>query len=175
MKQSILLLTCLAIILFASCSGSEYYIDNPTDKEVSVSIDGQAPVKVGAHEFKLAEGKMKAGEHTLQVDGGEVVKFTSEDVYGFVNITNDPYIECSMLYGNGKDTTTIRKININGVMYEGPFSERTGHYISISDINFFPHEDFKNEVKIAGNKSFVIYKKLVRKNEFKKFYEKEFE
>ncbi|MFV0537961.1 MAG: hypothetical protein ACK5M3_11380 [Dysgonomonas sp.] len=84
LTQTIFLL-CLSIIFSqASCSSKvTFWIDNPTDQAIEVSIDGKNPVTVKAKEFKKMNNSLSLGEHSMKITNGKDIKFNE---YSHINI-----------------------------------------------------------------------------------------
>ena len=166
----------LTSLFITSCSsGAWYSIDNPTDKEISVIIDGKAPIKLAPEEFMRTEDYLSFGEHTIKVDGGEEVKFNVDKDHVMLNPTLSTYVKVLQEYGSGlassdNDTTIV----IDGKKYEGPFPLVTSDpIIYTGDLNFAVDKPFKDEIE-TSKAGTVIMKKLFRKEEFIDFYKKEY-
>ena len=168
-----------AIVAFAmtSCSGgATYWIDNPTDQAIEVSIDGNDPITVGAKEFKKMENTLAEGEHTMKVGNGEEIKFNLDQNHVTLNPTLSTYVVVLQEYGVGMQSTANDTIiTLDGKQYEGPFPlVSNAPFIYTGNMNFLVDAPFKDEIT-TSQAGTVVMRKLFRKDEFIKYYEKEYE
>ena len=166
----------MAIFILASCSGgATYWIDNPTNNEITVTIDGKDPIKLAPNEFKKMENTIKQGKHTMKVDDGNEIAFDLDKNHIILNPTLSTYVIVLQEYGTGmasSDNDTV--IIIDGVEYEGPFpSVMSDPFIYSGDLNFLIDKPFKDEIQ-SSKTGTVIMKKVFRKNEFINFYNEEY-
>lgn len=174
--QTTLFIFFSIILLTASClSGATYWIDNPTDQPIEVSIDGKDPIIVNAKEFKKMDNSLSMGEHTMKIANQEVIKFNLDKDHVVLNPTLSTYVVALQEYGVGIQSShndTI--IEIDGEKYEGPFPiVSNAAFIYSGDINYLIDTPFKDEIETHKTGT-VILKKLFRKAEFIDFYNKEF-
>jgi len=169
----------LVVVLFlmTSCfGGATYSIDNPTDQEIQVSIDGKDAITVGPNELKRVDGTLSNGEHTMKVGDGQEVKFNLDKDHVMLNPTLSTYVVALQEYGVGMQSSkndTI--ISIDGQTYEGPFPLVSNDpFIYSGDLNFHVDKPFKDEITTSKSGT-VTMKKLFRKDEFLKFYKDEYE
>lgn len=174
MKQFITFLSLSLILLMASCSSGSVYIDNPTDKEISVSIDGKEAIKVAPGEYKKVEG-VENGEHTLKLSDGEEVKFMVEG-NGFINPTQESYVLVSELY-SVRDVNydlPFSEIEIGEDIYEGPYEMINDPFIRSTTYNYDLNTPFPEEITLAKNKNSKICKKIFRQKDFVKYFDDEY-
>jgi len=175
-KLTHLLASLFMAFVIVSCSGgATYWIDNPTDDAISVSIDGNDPVTVNPLEFKKMENTLKEGEHTMVVNGGNEIKFMLDKNHVTLNPTLATYVVAIQEYGTGlasSDNDTI--VEIDGKKYEGPFPVVTNEpVIYTGNINFLVDKPFKDEITTSKSGT-VIMRKLFRKNDFIDYFKKEY-
>ncbi|MCD7973513.1 MAG: hypothetical protein LUG18_12810 [Candidatus Azobacteroides sp.] len=162
--------------LFTSCfGGATYWIDNPTNETIEVSIDGKDPVTVGPGEFKKMSGTLNMGEHTMKITGGEDIKFNLDKDHVTLNPTLSTYIIGLQEYGRGRasgENDTI--IEIDGVKFQGPFPLVTNDpFIYTGNVNFLVDAPFKDEITTSKTGT-VTMRKLFRKHDFIEFYKKNY-
>ncbi len=179
MKKHItgILATLAVVFLMASCSsGATYSIDNPTENEIQVSIDGKDPISVGAKELKKMDGSLSLGEHTMKVGDGQEVKFNLDKDHVMLNPTLSTYVKVLQEYGVGiQSTANDTIINIDGKEFNGPFPLVSSEaFIYTGDLNYQVDKPFSDEITTSKSGT-VVMKKLFRKDEFKKFYKDEYE
>ena len=165
-----------AIFMLASCSnGATYWIDNPTNNEITVTIDGKEEIKVAANEFKKMEKTLKLGEHTMKVNDAEV-KFNLDKDHVILNPTLSTYVIVLQEYGTGfASTENDTVITLDGEEYEGPFPTVTADpFIYSGDLNFLVDTPFKGTIETSKTGT-VIMRKIFRKTDFIKFYQEEYE
>ena len=179
MKKKLLFklaLVSLFVFVLASCTEGVTYIDNPTNKEITVTIDGKNPVKVKPNEFKKLDSPLKKGEHSMKVDDGNEIKFSMDDVKVILNPTLSTYIAVLQEYGvaimsDKHDTTII----LDDDEYYGPFPLVTSEpVIYTQDLNLLVDQPFKDEIYTSKTGT-VTLKKIFRKNDFIKYCEEEYE
>lgn len=176
LTQTVLLLCLSIIFLSTSCSsGATFWIDNPTDQAIEVSIDGKAPITVNAKEFKKMNNHLSLGEHTMKIANGEEIKFNLDKEHVILNPTLSTYILVLQESGveiHSPQNDTI--IEIDGKKYEGPFPiVSNAPFIYSGDTNYLINSLFKDEIEIHKTGTTVM-KKLFRKDEFIEFYNKEY-
>ncbi|WP_156032797.1 hypothetical protein [Prevotella sp. 10(H)] len=164
------------IFLMTSCfGGATYWIDNPTDQPIEVSIDGKDPITLNAKEYKKMDETISEGEHTMKVGDGQEIKFTLDKDHVTLNPTLSTYVVVLQEYGTGlasSDNDTI--IKIDGKEYEGPFPIVTNDpFIYTGNINFLVDAPFKDEISRSSGGT-VTLRKLFRKDDFVEFYKKEY-
>lgn len=171
-----LLASIFFVVLFVSCSGgATYWIDNPTDQAIAVSIDSKEPVSIEAGEFKKMDGTLSEGEHTMKVGDGQEIKFTLDKNHIVLNPTLSTYVMVLQEYGVGlassnNDTIVV----IDNVEYEGPFPLVSNEpFIFTGDVNFLVDSPFKDEITTSKSGT-VTMKKIFRKNDFIDYFKKEY-
>ena len=97
MKKIFLIILLLLTVLNCSFQTSIFILDNPTDTEINVKVDGK--------EYKLASGgyekiTLKPGKHSLVDNGGKEAFFIvyADSTGGILNPTRSSYIYVSMAY-----------------------------------------------------------------------------
>ena len=172
--KSLLVCSLFAFVL-ASCSGVTYSIDNPTDKEITVTIDNGTPIKLMPNEFKRIESTLSLGEHKMKVDDGSEIIFNLDKDHVILNPTLSTYVVALQEYGTGfasSDNDTI--IVIDGIEYEGPFPLVTSDpFIYSGNLNFSIDKPFSDEIKTSKTGT-VTMRKIFRKSEFIEYYNKEY-
>lgn len=176
LTQTVLLL-CLSItFLLTSCSNeATFWIDNPTDQAIEVSIDGKSPVTVNAKEFKRMNNSLNLGEHSMKIANGEEIKFNLDKDHVILNPTLSTYVVALQEYGIGIQSSQNDTVfEIDGTKYEGPFPMVSNAPVIYSgDINFLIDSPFKDEIETHKTGT-VLLKKIFRKAEFIEFYNKEY-
>lgn len=175
-KQTTFLL-CLSIaFFFTSCfGGTTYWIDNPTDQAIEVSIDGETPVTINAKEFKKMDNALGSGEHSMKVTNGQEVKFNLDKDHVILNPTLSTYVVVLQEYGVGMQSTKNDSIfEIDGNKYEGPFKPSNAPFIYSGDINYLIDKPFPEQISTQKSGT-VTLKKIFRKADFIEFYDKEYQ
>lgn len=176
LTQTVLLLSLSTILLITSCSsGATYWIDNPTDEPIEVSIDSNTPITVNAKEFKKMNNSLSLGEHTMRIGNGKEIKFNLDKDHVVLNPTLSTYVVAFQEYGVGiQSSQNDTIIEIDGMKYEGPFpTVSSAPFIYSGDINYLIDSQFKDEIETHQTGT-VAMKKLFRKTEFIDFYNKEY-
>jgi len=170
----------LTIMSFISCDDpfkrQDFYLSNPTAKEITVRIDNQSYV-VLPQSFELI--KLNAGKHELTYNEQK----TSFNVFkqnsgGIINPTLEPHYIYSMVYateGNfDKFGSTAREVIIDGVTYEDNIKSTNALFIdnNMYRCTYFlgeayPEEQITHDKKALGN----FFNKFFTKAEFIAFYE----
>lgn len=158
----------MATMLFLTSCGNEVscFIDNPTDKEMKVSIDGKEIV-LSPKEFKKLDD-ISVGEHKMVVDGAQEQTFMVEDAC-MINPSGQDYVIWKEEYAMGGTALhlEIESVTVDGAKYEGPFEVRQGNPILYSDINYDVMTELPEQVEIPGSANYVIKKKIYRVEDFK--------
>lgn len=175
-KLTLQLLAILFICFcMTSCGGATYWIDNPTDQAIEVSIDGKDAIKLEAKEYKRMDGTLSLGEHTMKVGDGVEIKFNLDKDHVTLNPTLSTYVVALQEYGTGfasdaNDTIIV----IDGKEYAGPFPLLTNDpFIPTGNMNFLVDAPFKDEIQRSSGGT-VTLRKLFRKDDFITFYNKEY-
>lgn len=158
----------MAFMLFLTSCGNKVlcHIDNPTDKEMKVSIDGKEVV-LAPKEYKKLDD-ISVGEHKMAVDGGQEQTFAVEKAC-VINPAGIDYVIWAEEYsitGTNTSHLEIASITVNGKKYKGPFEVRNGNPVLYSDINYNVMTDFPKESEVSGSQSYVIRKKMYRADDF---------
>ncbi|MDM1044869.1 hypothetical protein HX004_07315 [Myroides sp. 1354] len=170
----------LTIMTFISCDDAfkrqDFYLSNPTTKEIKVGIDDKTYV-VAPNSYEIL--KLDTGEHKLTYNDQQ----TAFNVFysnsgGIINPTLEPHYIYSMVYateGNfDKFGATMREVWIDGVSYEDNIKSTNALFI---DNNFYrctyflgeeyPEEQITYDKKAVGN----FFNKFFTKAEFIAFYD----
>ncbi len=170
MKLKAIFTSVIGVLLLASCSNMVITMDNPTDKEMTVLVDGK--------EYKLAPGELQKididkGEHAIKVNDQAERKINLDIDHGMINLVNEPYYVVTVPYGGNSSAELEAKkdtITFEGDQYEGPFEIREGDVIYTGDLNFTANEPLKDEIE-TSKAGVVLRTKLFRKADFKKYLE----
>ncbi len=147
----------------------EFIIDNPTSETIKVQLDDKE-YEVEANSFKVID--LEVGEHVL--NGKDV--FTYDFIHhGVLNPTRSTYYMYKRYYGSVAKKDSIFEhapvLKLEGKEYK--FTDTVSHYF-IQDFYYNLNEDFpswtnsqKDSLKIDSRK------KIFRKDDFEKFYQKE--
>ena len=166
----------VALFVLASCSGgATYWIDNPTNKEISVSIDGKGAIQLAPNEFKKMNKSIALGKHTMKVDDGNEISFDLDKNHIVLNPTLSTYIIVLQEYGTGfASTNNYTTITLDGIEYEGPFPIVTSDpFIYSGDLNHLVDSPFKDDITTTKTGT-VTLRKIFRKNDFIEFYKEEY-
>lgn len=174
MKKANILILTAAVLLLAACSSNKCYIDNPTDTEMSVSIDGKEAIKIAPLEHKELEGG-KPGEHTLTVNGGEELKVTIEEGVGFINPAQATYVICKEVYGSVVSDLPSNTITIGEYDFSGPFELSQKLYINTDSIDLSVTQEFPESVKAAKGQPSKALTKIFREADFIAYFKAEYE
>ncbi|MBB1140747.1 hypothetical protein [Myroides sp. WP-1] len=170
----------LTIMTFISCDDpfkrQDFYLSNPTDQEIQVSIDDKTYV-VAPFGYEVL--KLKTGTHELTYKGQKTAfNVFYHNTGGIINPTLEPHYIYSMVYateGNfDKFGSTMTEVLIDGVPYEDNIKSTNALFI---DNNFYrctyflgeayPEEQITYDKKAVGN----FYNKFFTKQEFVAFYD----
>ncbi|MEK6451893.1 MULTISPECIES: hypothetical protein [unclassified Myroides] len=172
----------LTIVSLTSCSNmlknQDFYLSNPTEKEITVTIDEQT-YALAANSFEVV--KVKPGIHTLNYEGktSEFNVFT-DNTGGIINPTLAPHYIFSMIYAKegsfDRFKSTERKVVIDGILYEDNIKSTNALFI---DNNLYrckymlgeayPKEMVTNNKNNEGN----FFNKFFTKGEFISFLSEE--
>ena len=175
MKKNFLIILLLLTVLNCSFQKSIFILDNSTDTEINVKVDGK--------EYKLASGgyeklTLKPGKHSLVDNDGKEAVFIvyAGSTGGILNPARSSYIYVSMAYaveGAGGSFRPMEKdIIINGMKYEGPFDITDDLIIDKNMKNWkydihtpFPETIYTRDSNSKGN----IFTKIFTQSEFLDF------
>ncbi len=179
-----LLLAAIWLMIGSGCSlfGPSYYLDNPTDKALSLVLDGKAlTLQPGEHK-RVSIGK---GNHQLKTADGKEMPFTIPEYQegGIINPTRSTYVLWIEAYTTGKQTTynvPPVTIQVDNMPYTGPFEGASNEVFIARQQPFYWNYDvnkaFPKKVtsETGGNNVTVILKrKLYRQQDFIRRYEAE--
>ncbi|MFM9401075.1 hypothetical protein ACKLNQ_03925 [Myroides odoratimimus] len=177
-----LLALLLTIMTFISCDDPfkrhDFYLSNPTDKEITVSLDNQK-YTLAPNTFEVL--KLDNGVHELDYNG-QKNKFNvfKQNSGGIINPTLEPHYIFSMVYateGNfDKFGSTAREVVIDDVLYEDNIKSTNALFIdnNLYRCTYFLGEEYPEE-QITHNKNAVgnFYNKFFTKAEFIAFYDED--
>lgn len=177
-----LLAFMLTIMTLISCDDpfkrQDFYLSNPTDKEITVSIDDKE-YKVAPNAFEVL--KLSNGIHELTYNGQKnSFNVFKQNSGGIINPTLEPHYIFSMVYateGNfDKFGSTAREVIIDDVLYEDNIKSTNALFIdnNLYRCTYFlgeeyPEEQITHDKKAVGN----FYNKFFTKNEFIAFYDED--
>lgn len=175
-KLSILFLSLTISLFMISCGGTECRLDNPTDKEIKVTIDGKETITLAPGEYTpIYKISLSEGEHTMKVDDKDEISFTVSGSVGMLNPTLSTYVFAKQEYSVTGMSNTLQdeEIELDEKVYKGPFEKTNEAFIPTGDMNFGIDQPFKNEITTSKS-GVVIMKKLFRKKDFTDYYKKEY-
>lgn len=193
-RRNYLYAVLISIFVLTGCSEPatetvNRMIDNPTDKEITVTIDSNSltiPAKSSInHEFTY-------GKHSLSYDGDSVEFFVKPNgTDGFINPTQSNYLIYKVFYVDDNDkrineqtleqldkqTLSKTKVIVNGqlVNVNVPFAVVNGLFIENGNVrwDYFVGEPFPEEVSLGRDYYQVLKSKLFREDEFFHYIESE--
>lgn len=187
MKKRVLMVLMAVTTLLSSCKReqeSQTRIDNPTEKEVKLEIDGTA-YTIPAEQFVMVD--LDTGKHEMTVDGEESITFEKgeNDDGAMLNPTHTEYITETIPYTdipleeNHMYLHSIKTIELDGKEYEGVFKVLNDTYMPNGKRRTWKYgldQEFPEEVEVEDNGSTynLMYAKIYRKKDFIKMYEKEY-
>ncbi|WP_413513606.1 hypothetical protein [Myroides odoratus] len=174
------LILLLTLIGFISCNDpfqrQDFYVSNPTDKEIKVYIDDQSYTLAPQSFEKLT---LSAGIHELTYEQ-QKTKFNvfKQNSGGIINPTLAPHYVYSMVYaseGNfDKFGSSAKEVLIDGVLYEDNIKSTQALFIdnNLYRCTYFLGEAYPEE-QVSYNKNTVgnFFNKFFTKTEFIAFYE----
>ncbi|MTG97899.1 MULTISPECIES: hypothetical protein [Myroides] len=180
--KSRLLALLLTITTFLSCDDpfkrQDFYLSNPTDKEITVSIDDKK-YTLAPNTFEVL--KLDSGIHQLEYNG-QKNKFNvfKQNSGGIINPTLEPHYIFSMVYateGNfDKFRSTAREVVIDDVLYQDNIKSTNALFIdnNLYRCTYFLGEEYPTE-QITHNKNAVgnFFNKFFTKAEFIAFYDED--
>jgi len=171
MKKILLVAVAALAMLMASCGGGlKVEIDNPTNETITVKIDGDKEYTLAPMELLEVKG-LKAGDHTMTVNGGSEIKFNLTG-NSLLNPTLSTYVtdkqEYSSVSGN-MDTSDWVDVIVDGEEFWGPIEVfESKPVISLDKINYGVLVEFPEEVNTS--KGSVTHTKLFRGVDYPKYY-----
>lgn len=169
----------LTLMTFISCDDpfkrQDFYLSNPTAKEINVLIDDKQHV-VASNSFEVL--KLTVGIHELSYnDQKHTFNVFKQNSGGIINPTLAPHYIYAMVYateGNfDRFRSMAREVLIDGVMYEDNIKSTNALFI---DNNFYRCTYFLGEAypeeQVSYNKNTVgnFFNKFFTKAEFIAFY-----
>ncbi|WP_410877898.1 hypothetical protein [Myroides sp. DW712] len=164
---------------FISCDDPfkrhDFYLSNPTDKEISVLLDDKKYV-VAPKSFEVL--KIEGGHHELTYNGKKTrFNVFKQNSGGIINPTLEPHYIYSMVYateGNfDKFGSIAREVLIDGVLYEDNIKSTRALFIdnNLYRCTYYLGEAYPEE-QITYNKNTVgnFFNKFFTKDEFIAFY-----
>ncbi|MCL1943854.1 MAG: hypothetical protein FWF54_09950 [Candidatus Azobacteroides sp.] len=166
---SVFLVSLISVFLMLSCSGgTECKIDNPTNAEIKVIIDGNSPIVLAPAEYNPdTKISLKEGEHTMKVNDGDEIKFKVSGNTGLLNPTLSTYVFAKEEYSTTglSNELTDTDIELDGTTYTGPFEKISEAFIPTDDVNLGIDQSFKSEIS-THKTGVVIIKKIFRQKDF---------
>lgn len=174
----------MVIVALTSCDrilkNQDFYLSNPTDSEIAVTIDEQA-YALAANSFEVV--KVKPGIHTLNYDG-KTTEFNifTENTGGIINPTLNPHYIYSMIYAKEGSSdqfkSTDRKVVIDGILYEDNIKSTNALFIdnNLYRCKYMLGEAYPSEM-VTHNKNSQgnFFNKFFTKQEFINFFNEEAE
>jgi hypothetical protein len=166
------------VTLLAGCGdrSASYAIDNPTDKPLSLIIDGKT-YEVAPHDEKSLS--LSAGEHTMKGDVVGDIKFISyyRGRGGIINPTLSDYViyrqsfEKENTKSNGYQGK-LDQVVLDGVTFEGTMKQSNELFID-KDWTYDFDEELPDSVTEHDNGSNnTVHNKVFRARDFIAFFEK---
>ncbi len=157
------------------------YVDNPTDKELSIQFDDWNAIKIPAK--SLIEVPLKTGKHNLKVDGKDLWNFEKKltEISAFLNPTKHVYVKEYILYiaSDARNPDALYEklpsntIDLNWEPVAWPFELVEWIYINKNwDYGITVKEP--DEVTVGQWEDYAIKTKLHRYDDFVDVYKKEY-
>src|SRR4051812_20761824 len=172
------LVTLAFVALLAGCGdrSASYAIDNPTDKPLSLTIDGKV-YEIAAHDDKSVS--LSAGEHTMKGDLVGDIRFISyyRGRGGIINPTLSDYViyRQSFEKENSKSPGYQGKLDqvvLDGVTFEGTMKQANDLFID-KDWTYDVDEELPDSVTEHDNgANNTVHNKVFRSRDFIAFFEK---
>lgn len=167
------------LVSFISCDDPfkrhDFYLSNPTDKEINVLLDDKTYV-VAPQSFEVL--KIESGHHEITYNGKKTVfNVFKQNSGGIINPTLEPHYIYSMVYatdGNfDKFGSIAREVLIDGVLYEDNIKSTQALFIdnNLYRCTYYLGEAYPEE-QVTYNKNTVgnFFNKFFTKEEFIAFY-----
>lgn len=175
-KKRLVPLALIALLAGCGDRSASYSIDNPTDKPLSLTIDGKT-YEVAAHDGKSLS--LDAGEHTMKGDVVGDIKFISyyRGRGGIINPTLSDYV----IYRQSFEKENVKspgyqgkldQIVLDGVTFEGTMKQSDGLFID-KDWTYDVNEELPESVTEHDNgANNTVHNKVFRAKDFIAFFEK---
>lgn len=152
-------------LILSSCGLNNVpcFIDNPTDQEIVVTLDGKEH-KIAPLDF-VKIGDIPKGEHKYSLNGGSESIFNVETV-SMLNPTMHTYVFVQEEYGSSNKNLVLTEIALDGIIYEGYFELKTGLVIPHDNVNYNTITPLPEEVSVSNSSSGVVQTKLFRSADF---------
>ena len=145
--------------------GTPLWLDNPTDKKISVKIDDQS--------YDIAPGELKhidskKGSHKFTGIDGKVVDIEITKP-SMINCTNETYVLQQIEYSTSGTSNNLPKpkvVEVKGIKYEGNFEVFKDIVVPHDNVNYDVVTPLKEEIEFTGTKNFIIVNKMYRSNDF---------
>jgi len=175
-KRTLFPLALVALLAGCTDRSASYSIDNPTDKPLTLTIDGKA-YEVAAHDGKSLS--LSAGEHTMKGDVIGDIRFISyyRGRGGIINPTLSDYViyRQSFEKENSKSpgySGKLDQILLDGVTFEGTMKQSDGLFID-KDWTYDVDEELPESVTEHDNgANNTVHNKVFRSKDFIAFFEK---
>lgn len=178
MKKITFILFGISVLLLASCGKllqKDVIIDNPTENEITVSIDG-AEHKVAA--FQSVEVKLSSGEHAIgfQQEGKATEQKVNIEKDGILNTTGETYVLWKDIYLENQDEFDkyVKKLDekpvtINDYEYVGDLTVYGAEdYFVPKTWNYGLDTEWPSTIQIEN--SYEIKAKIYRLEDFENDY-----
>ncbi|SDF27481.1 hypothetical protein SAMN04515659_0563 [Dyella sp. 333MFSha] len=172
------LIPLLLVALLSGCGdrSASYSIDNPTDKPLSLTIDGKA-YEIAAHDAESVS--LSAGEHTMKGDVVGDIRFISyyRGRGGIINPTLGDYVIYRQSFEkvNTKSPGYQGKLDtivLDGVTFEGTMKQSDALFID-KDWTYGVDEELPDSVTEHDNGlNNTVHNKVFRAKDFIAFFEK---
>jgi hypothetical protein len=180
-KNSLYLIFFISLISLFGCnnkpsldSSINFLLDNPTDVVLSVSIDGTT------HQLKPHSGKeitINAGKHSMISPATGKINFMvyANSRGGIINPSFSPYVLNAEVYAIDNNASQgfapgLREIEIDGVIFEGPFHLHDDLFIEDS-WSYGVYEELPDEITVYGDDKGNIKNKIFAKTDFIRYFE----
>lgn len=154
----------LSVTLTSCGDGNLCYIDNPTDKELSITLDEQT---MSIAPFETKKMKLSSGTHSLKLKNGDGKKFEITEK-SLINPTESTYCIETVVYGQG--ATANKTVVIDDYEFEGNVTIHSDIIIPIGKVDLFLNTPFPSEVTTSRGGVSKKMTKIFRKADFLKEY-----
>jgi len=176
LKRKLVSLALVALLAGCTDRSASYSIDNPTDKPLSLTIDGKT-YDVAAHDGKSLS--LSAGEHTMKGDMVGDIRFISyfRGRGGIINPTLSDYVIYRQSFEKENTTSPgykgkLDQIVLDGVTFEGTMKQENGLFID-KDWTYDVDEELPDSVTEHDNgANNTVHNKVFRAKDFIAFFEK---
>ena len=167
-------LVALALVTASACSsGIDFRIDNPTSRELTVTVDDKPYAVAGGADTPLT---LAPGVHALSSEATGPVRFIVRPKTrgGLINPTLAQYVVVTEVYA--VDRAAMKHfarlgntISVDGVQVRGPYTTSRELFID-QTWKFGAHEDFPQTITVTSDSKGNIQGKLFTAGDFVRYY-----